>query len=132
MADSQKDDEAQWRAKLSPEEYRICREKGTERPFTGEYCHEMADGTYVCKCCGHPLFDAASKYDAGCGWPSFYQGLSEGDIAEHPDVSHGMIRTEITCAHCGCHLGHVFEDGPAPTGLRYCVNSASLALKKKV
>ncbi|WP_461481247.1 peptide-methionine (R)-S-oxide reductase MsrB [Porticoccus sp.] len=132
MANSEKFDDEQWRARLSPEEYRICRQKGTERPFSGEYCHEKAAGTYCCRCCGQPLFDSDSKYDSGSGWPSFYRGIEDADIAEHRDMSHGMARTEITCSHCGCHLGHVFEDGPAPTGLRYCVNSASLALKKKV
>ena len=122
--------DAEWREVLSPDEFRICREKGTERAFTGEYwnCHDA--GAYVCRCCGEPLFRSETKYESGSGWPSFYQPLSAGLIDEHRDASLGMIRTEITCANCGCHLGHVFPDGPRPTGLRYCVNSASLKLKK--
>lgn len=122
--------ETVWREVLSPDEFRICREKGTERAFTGEYwdCHDA--GAYLCRCCGEPLFRSETKYDSGSGWPSFYQALSAGLIDEHRDASLGMIRTEITCAKCGCHLGHVFPDGPQPTGLRYCVNSASLKLKK--
>jgi len=115
-----------WRQKLSGEEYRICRQKGTERPFTGKYNSENRDGVYNCKCCGAPLFSSEAKFDAGCGWPSFYQGLASDRIEETADSSHGMLRTEITCARCGCHLGHVFDDGPKPTGLRYCVNSLSI------
>lgn len=120
--------EAEWRAVLSPEEYRICREKGTERAFTGEYWDEHRAGTYRCRACGEALFSSASKYDSGSGWPSFWQPLVPGRIAEHRDLSHGMVRTEITCHRCGSHLGHVFPDGPRPTGLRYCVNSLSLKL----
>lgn len=121
--------EADWRRELSAEEYRICREKGTERAFTGRYWDEHRAGTYHCRCCGEPLFESGSKYDSGSGWPSFYQPVNQEVIEEHRDGSHGMMRTEIVCRKCGCHLGHVFPDGPRPTGLRYCVNSASLRLE---
>lgn len=123
-----KDDEF-WRDKLSPEEFQICRNKGTERAFTGEYYNNKAAGEYLCKCCGEQLFKSGSKYDSGSGWPSFYEPAQNDLVAEHRDTTHGMIRTEITCANCGSHLGHVFPDGPQPTGLRYCVNSASLDFK---
>lgn len=120
--------DAEWRVQLSDEEFRICRQKGTERPFTGEYWDTWRDGTYRCKCCGEPLFEAGAKFDAGCGWPSFYQPTNKTSIEEQRDMSHGMIRTEVMCRRCGSHLGHVFEDGPEPTGLRYCINSASIKL----
>lgn len=121
--------EAEWQVALSANEFRICRGKGTEPAFSGEYwdCHQA--GTYVCRCCGTPLFRSEAKYDSGSGWPSFSAPADAGAIAEHRDLSHGMIRTEITCAACAAHLGHVFPDGPRPTGLRFCVNSASLKLK---
>ena len=124
-----KDDEY-WRDKLSAEEYQVCREKGTERPFSGEYWDTTDAGIYNCRCCGESLFLSDSKFDAGCGWPSFFQAADEEVIEETPDHSHGMVRTEITCKNCGSHLGHVFEDGPQPTGLRYCVNSLSVKLEK--
>lgn len=125
-----KDDVAdeQWRDKLSPEEYRVCRQCGTEPAFTGEYWDTKTAGTYQCKCCGEPLFDSDTKYDSGSGWPSFYQPVAAEAIEELVDKSYGMVRTEIRCQKCGSHLGHVFPDGPRPTGLRYCVNSASLNL----
>lgn len=129
MSHPQKHDDEFWRDKLTPEQYSICREKGTERPFTGEYWQEFGAGTYVCRCCGKPLFDAATKFDAGCGWPSFYAPIEKGDIQEEFDTSHDMRRTEVLCRHCGCHLGHVFPDGPPPTGLRYCINSASIKMQ---
>lgn len=122
--------EAEWRAQLSPEQYRVARQKGTERPFSGEYEKTWAPGVYRCVACGEELFTSDSKFDAGCGWPSFSKPVSAEAIQSHRDVSHGMIRTEVTCAACDSHLGHVFTDGPQPTGLRYCINSVSLNLEK--
>lgn len=123
--------EEDWQQTLSPEQYAVLREKGTEAPFTGEYVHEKADGTYACAACGNPLFDSSAKFDSGTGWPSFDAALP-GAVEMHADASHGMARTEITCARCGSHLGHVFDDGPkATTGKRYCINSVCLDLEEK-
>jgi peptide-methionine (R)-S-oxide reductase len=130
MADRIEKSDAEWARILTPEQYRIVRQKGTEPPFTGEYVDEHASGTYKCVACGEPLFSSDAKYDSRSGWPSFYQALDPAKIEEHEDSSHGMRRIEVTCARCGAHLGHLFPDGPEPTGLRYCVNSASLTLEK--
>jgi peptide-methionine (R)-S-oxide reductase len=124
-------DDEYWRDKLTPEEFHVCREKGTERAFSGEYWDTRDEGVYKCRCCGEPLFLSDSKFDSGCGWPSFFQPADTGVIQEERDRSHGMIRTEVMCKACGAHLGHVFEDGPAPTGLRYCINSLSVKLQPK-
>jgi peptide-methionine (R)-S-oxide reductase len=131
LNDSVPTTEAGWKAKLSPEEYRILREKGTERAGTGQYDKHWDSGVYVCKGCGNELFTSNTKFDAHCGWPSFYQGIDKSKIKEVLDTSFGMSRTEVQCANCGGHLGHVFNDGPEPTGLRYCINSVSLGFEKK-
>ncbi len=119
-------DDAEWRARLGPERYHVLREKGTEPAFSGDLLHVDGSGTFTCAGCGAELFRTDAKYDSGSGWPSFWQAVDDGTIEEHEDRSFGMVRTEITCARCGGHLGHVFPDGPRPTGQRYCVNSLSL------
>jgi peptide-methionine (R)-S-oxide reductase len=123
--------EAEWRKELTPMQYAVLREKATERPFSGEYEHTTAKGTYVCAGCGQTLFESDAKFDSGCGWPSFTAPSVDGHVDEERDVSHGMIRTEVLCSKCSGHLGHVFPDGPGPAGLRYCINSAALKLKAK-
>lgn len=123
--------EAEWRAALSPEEYHVAREKGTERAFTGRYWNEHAAGVYRCVACGEALFDSATKFESGTGWPSFWAPIDPARVELHEDTSHGMRRIEVVCGHCGSHLGHKFPDGPPPTGARYCLNSASLKLEPR-
>jgi peptide-methionine (R)-S-oxide reductase len=129
--DKIKKTEEEWRRELTPEQYRVTREKGTERPFSGEYENTKEGGTYVCVACGNPLFSSETKYDSGSGWPSFYQPLSGESVATESDNRHFMERTEVLCSRCDAHLGHVFDDGPQPTGQRFCMNSVALKLEKE-
>jgi peptide-methionine (R)-S-oxide reductase len=131
MTEKVKKSEQEWREQLGEQEYHVLRERGTERAFTGEYHAEKAKGVYRCKGCGAPLFSSETKFDSGTGWPSFTEPMERGNIATETDRSHFMTRTEVVCASCGGHLGHVFPDGPGPTGLRYCINSCSLDLEKE-
>jgi peptide-methionine (R)-S-oxide reductase len=131
MSDKIQKTDEEWRQLLTPEQFAIAREKGTELAFSGKYWNLHEAGMYLCVCCENELFASETKYDSGCGWPSFYAPLKEETVEAMPDESHGMRRTEVTCSRCGAHLGHVFEDGPRPTGLRYCMNSASLKFVKR-
>jgi peptide-methionine (R)-S-oxide reductase len=123
--------EKEWKQELTPEQFHVCREKGTEPPFTGEYTHTKDKGVYKCVACGIELFDSSTKFDSGTGWPSFYQPTDPESVATESDRSYGMARTEVKCSSCGAHLGHLFPDGPQPTGMRYCINSVSLKLDKR-
>ena len=129
MADKINRSDEDWRKELSKEEFDVCRLKGTEAAFTGEYTNTKTEGTYLCRCCEEELFSSDAKFDSGSGWPSFYKPLNDDNVGEVTDASHGMQRVEVTCGRCDAHLGHVFPDGPNPTGLRYCINSVSLKLR---
>lgn len=131
MTDDKKQPEDEWRGKLTPEQYRVARQKGTERAFTGKYHDDKDPGIYKCVCCGAPLFDSDTKFDSGTGWPSFTAPVDDSSVKMETDTSHGMRRTEVTCRACNAHLGHVFPDGPGPTGQRFCINSASLNKEDK-
>jgi len=130
MSEKVRKSDSEWKTQLTPNQYHVTRQKGTEPPFTGEFASTETRGTYKCVCCGQPLFRSEAKFHSGCGWPSFTSPLAEEAVEEHNDTSHGMVRTEVVCSRCEAHLGHVFEDGPGPTGLRYCINSVSLSLDK--
>jgi len=131
MSDSFHKTESEWKSELTPEQYNVCRKKGTERPFTGKYHDCREEGIYCCVCCGNALFSSGTKFNSGTGWPSFYAPVNDGALKTERDDSLGMSRVEVMCNVCGSHLGHVFDDGPEPTGLRYCINSVSLDLDKK-
>ena len=128
MAEKIRKDDKEWRSHLTDAQYHVTRKKGTEPPFTGEYENTETPGTYLCVCCGQPLFSSESKYHSGSGWPSYFQPIAAENVIMEKDASHGMVRTEVMCSRCDAHLGHVFDDGPEPTGLRFCINSASLKL----